>query len=68
MDDLIDRLLHYATMPVWAPACVVMRALDACVGDTYDTALGVAATSAERVAARTTSRDDLGGQRDAEAA
>jgi hypothetical protein len=68
MDDLIDRVLHYATMPLWGPACVVMRALDACVGDTYDNALGVAATTAERVAARTTSHDDLGGKLEAEAA
>jgi hypothetical protein len=51
MDDLIDRALHYATMPLWGPACVVMRALDACIGDTYDRALGVAAVTAERVGA-----------------
>jgi hypothetical protein len=50
MDDLIDRALHYATLPLWGPACVVMRALDACMGETYDRALGVAAASAERVA------------------
>ena len=60
MDDLIDRVLHYATMPLWGPACVVMRAVDACVGDTYDTALRVAATTAERVATHSTARDDRG--------
>ena len=62
MDDLIDGLLHYATMPLWGPACLVMRALDACVGETYDKALGVAATTAERVAAHGTARDDRGPQ------
>ena len=57
MDDLIDRVLHYATMPLWGPACVVMRAVDACVGETYDRALGLAATTAERVAEHTTARE-----------
>ena len=60
MDDLIDRVLHYATMPLWGPACIAMRALDACVGETYDKALGVAAATAERVAAHGTARDEHG--------
>lgn len=53
MDDLMDRLLHYAALPVWGPTCLVMRALDACVGDTYERALETAeAMAADLVAAR----------------
>jgi hypothetical protein len=53
MDDLMDRLLHYAAMPLWGPACLVMRALDACVGDTYERALHTAeAVAADVIAAR----------------
>jgi hypothetical protein len=47
-------------MPLWGPACIVMRALDACVGETYDRALGVASATAERVAAHGAARDGRG--------